>query len=145
MNSVSTFEINTSFRQSRSDRSNTGGLSWGNNKSDSTAIVQGHTYLLPAPRRARNGLYESRSGIWRAARKDRCETFSIGFCSRSIIQASGPMGWVTKIEGDQRQSVTWSLPDDLVERPGIRSGVRTSGFFVRLKPGWIRSRSDSAW
>jgi len=71
--------------------------------------------------------------------------FSVGFCGRSVIQASGPNGWVAKIEGDERHSVTWSLPDDLVDRLGIRSGVRASGFLVRLEPGWTRSRSDSAW
>jgi hypothetical protein len=70
---------------------------------------------------------------------------SVGFCGRSVIQASRPNGWVAKIEGDDRHSVTWSLPDDLVDRLGIRSGIRASGFFVRLKPGWTRSRSDSAW
>ena len=71
--------------------------------------------------------------------------FSVGFCGPSVIQASGPSGWVAKVEGDERHSVTWSLPDDSVDRMGIRSGVRASGFFVRLKPGWTRSRSDSAW
>lgn len=70
---------------------------------------------------------------------------SVGFCGPSVIQASGPSGWVAKIEGDERHSVTWSLPDDLVDRLGIRSGVRASGFLVRLRPGWTRSRSDSAW
>jgi hypothetical protein len=70
--------------------------------------------------------------------------FSVGFCGPSIIQTSGPSGWVAKVEGDERHSVTWSLADDSVERLGIRSGVRASGFLVRLKPGWRRSRSDSA-
>jgi hypothetical protein len=71
--------------------------------------------------------------------------FSVGFCGPSVIQASGPSGWVATIEGDERHSVTWSLADDLVDKLGIRSGVRASGFLVRLKPGWTRSRSDSAW
>lgn len=70
--------------------------------------------------------------------------FSVGFCGPSIIQASGPSGWVAKVEGDERHSVRWSLADDLVDKLGIRSGVRASGFLVRLKPGWTRSRSDSA-
>lgn len=70
--------------------------------------------------------------------------FSVGFCGPSVIQASGPSGWVAKIEGDERHSVTWSLADDLVGRLGIRSGARASGFLVRLKAGWTRSRSDSA-
>jgi hypothetical protein len=70
--------------------------------------------------------------------------FSVGFCGPSVIQVSGPSGWVAKIEGDERHSVTWSLSDDLVDRLGIRSGVRASGFLVRLKAGWKRSRSESA-
>jgi hypothetical protein len=71
--------------------------------------------------------------------------FSIGFCGLSVIAASAKTGWTTKIEGDERHSVTWSLPDDLVSTLGIPSGARMGGFVVRLKPGWKRSRSDSAW
>lgn len=71
--------------------------------------------------------------------------FSVGFCGPSVIRASAPTGWVAKIEGDERHSVRWSLPDDLVGKLGIRSGARATGFVVHLKPGWRRSRSDSAW
>src|SRR5262245_9368692 len=67
--------------------------------------------------------------------------FSLGFCGPSIIQASGPRVWVAKIERDPQHSVTWSLPDDAVERLGIRSSGRLSGFAIRLRPGWTMSRS----
>jgi hypothetical protein len=71
--------------------------------------------------------------------------FSIGFCGPSVIAASAQAGWTTKVEGDERHSITWSLPDNLVSTLGIPSGARMGGFVVRLKPGWKRSRSDSAW
>ncbi len=69
---------------------------------------------------------------------------SIEFCGPSVIQASGPPGWVAKIEGDERQSVTWSLPDNRVDTLGLPSGVSASGFLVRLKVAWGLSRSVSA-
>ena len=69
---------------------------------------------------------------------------SIEFCGPNVIQASGPLGWVAKIEGDERQSVTWLLPDNLVDTPGLPSGVAASGFLVRLKADWGLSRSVSA-
>jgi hypothetical protein len=69
---------------------------------------------------------------------------SIEFCGASIIQVSGPLGWVAKNEGDERQSVTWLLPDNLVDTLGLPSGVAASGFLVRLKAGWALSRSVSA-
>ena len=71
--------------------------------------------------------------------------FSIGFCGPSVISVTAPGGWVSKIEGQERHEVTWSLPDGLVESQGVRSGVRVDGFILRLKPGWKRSRADSAW
>ena len=71
--------------------------------------------------------------------------FSIGFCGSSVIAASAPEGWISKVEGDERQSVTWSLPDGLVATLGIPSHANAKGFLIRLKPGWRRSRSDSAW
>lgn len=71
--------------------------------------------------------------------------FSIGFCGPSAIAASAQAGWITKVEGDDRHSITWSLPDHLVGTLGIPSGARVGGFVVRLKPGWRRSRSGSAW
>src|SRR5687768_8824412 len=58
--------------------------------------------------------------------------FSIGFCAASVIGASGQSGWVVVVEGDERQSVTWSLPDDLVDTQGIPSRARAGGFVVRL-------------
>ena len=70
--------------------------------------------------------------------------FSIGFCGPSVIAASAPANWTTTIDSDDRHSITWSLPDDLVGTLGIPSGARTGGFVVFLKPGWKRSRSDSA-
>jgi hypothetical protein len=69
---------------------------------------------------------------------------AIGFCGPSVIQASGPPGWVAKIEGDERQSVTWSLHDNLVDTLGFPSGAAASGFLVRLKADWGLSRSVSA-
>jgi len=69
---------------------------------------------------------------------------SIGFCGPSVISASALAGWATKIDGDDRHSITWSLPDDLVGTLGIPSGARARGFVVFLKTGWKRSRSDSA-
>ena len=80
-----------------------------------------------------------------AAEAGRLRDFSIGFCGPSVIGASAQAGWTTKAEGDERHSITWSLPDDLVGTLGIPSGARTGGFVVHLKPGWKRSRSDSAW
>jgi hypothetical protein len=71
--------------------------------------------------------------------------FSIGFCGSSVISASAQAGWTTKVDGDERHSITWSLRDDLVDTLGIPSGATVGGFVVRLKPGWKRSRSDSAW
>ena len=83
------------------------------------------------------------------AEKGPLRGFLIQFCGPSAIQASGPAGWVAKIEGherggDERHSVTWSLPDDLVDTVGIPSGARASEFLVRLKPGWALSRTVSA-
>jgi hypothetical protein len=75
--------------------------------------------------------------------KGRLRDFSIGFCGPSVVRASGPAGWEVKI--DEEESVTWSLPDSLVDERGIPSGSRLEGFIIRLRPGWKRSRSDSAW
>lgn len=75
----------------------------------------------------------------------RLRDFSIGFCGSSVIGAVAPEGWAAKVEGDVQQSVTWSLPDDLVATHGIPSHEKAGGFVVRLKAGWKRSRSDSAW
>ncbi len=71
--------------------------------------------------------------------------FEVGFCGTSVVAATGPVGWVAKVEGGERHSVTWSLADADVDRLGIPAGARADGFIVRLKPGWRRSRSDSAW
>jgi hypothetical protein len=71
--------------------------------------------------------------------------FSIGFCGPSVINVSAAPGWEAKVEGLERHDVTWSLPDSLIDSLGIRSGGRADGFVVRLKPGWSRSRSVSAW
>lgn len=71
--------------------------------------------------------------------------FSVEFCGPSVIRASAPTGWVAKTEGEKRHFVTWSLPDDLVDKLGVPSGARATGFVVHLKPGWKRSRSASAW
>lgn len=79
------------------------------------------------------------------AKMGQLRDFSIGFCGPSVIGASAQSGWIAKIEGDDRHNVTWSLADGLVESLGIPSRARVGGFIVRLKPGWKRSRSDSAW
>ncbi|MFA5910645.1 MAG: hypothetical protein WC815_17840 [Vicinamibacterales bacterium] len=79
------------------------------------------------------------------AKVGRLRSLSIGFCGPSVVGASAQSGWIAKIEGDDRHNVTWSLSDDLVESLGIPSRARVGGFVVRLKPGWKRSRSDSAW
>jgi hypothetical protein len=74
----------------------------------------------------------------------RLRDFSIGFCGPSVVGASAQNGWVAKVEGRERHNVTWSLTDDLVDTFGIPSRARVGGFVVQLKPGWKRSRSDSA-
>jgi hypothetical protein len=88
-----------------------------------------------------------RISVSNLARPDvgRLRDFSIGFCGPSVVDASAQNGWVAKVEGVERHTVTWSLTDDLVDTLGIPSRARVGGFVVRLKPGWKRSRSDSAW
>jgi hypothetical protein len=71
--------------------------------------------------------------------------FSIQFCGPSVISGSAQVGWVTTVEGDDRQTITWSLPDHLVGSLGLPSGARQGGFVVRLKPGWRMSRSTFAY
>lgn len=71
--------------------------------------------------------------------------FSIGFCDARVISAaSADAGWVAKIQSDERHTVSWSLPDEMVATLGIPSGAKAGGFVVFLKRGWKRSRSDSA-
>ena len=70
--------------------------------------------------------------------------FSIEFCGPSVIDASGPTGWTARVDRFTRNSVEWSLPDDLVASRGIPAGVKTGGFVVRLTPGWKRSGGGSA-
>jgi hypothetical protein len=80
-----------------------------------------------------------------AAEAGSLREFSIGFCGASVISAASTQdGWVAKIDGEERHTVTWSLPDEFVATRGIPSGAKTGGFLVFLKPGWTRSRSDSA-
>ena len=70
--------------------------------------------------------------------------FSIEFCDLSVIEASGPPGWIGTIKGDEHHRVTWSLPDTLVDTLGLPSGVAADGFLVRLRREWALSRSVSA-
>ena len=72
------------------------------------------------------------------------QEISIGFCGDSIIAASAQSGWVTEIHQKDDGSVTWSVPDDEVERLGIPSRARMGGFVVRLKRGWRKSQWISA-
>ena len=109
------------------------------------SIIEGaHVFASCASESAERIMRVSVSNL-AVAEKGPLRDFSIGFCGPSVIGASAPTGWVAEIEGDEQHSVTWSLPDDSVGKLGIPSGARTSGFVVRLKPGWKRSRSDSAW
>src|ERR1700719_1839343 len=51
-----------------------------------------------------------RISVSNLARSDvgRLRDFSIGFCGPSVVGASAPNGWVAKVEGDERHTVTWS-------------------------------------
>jgi hypothetical protein len=70
----------------------------------------------------------------------RLREISIGFCGDSILGASAQSAWVTDIDRGGDGSVTWSLPDDQVDRLGIPSRARVGEFVVRLKPGWRKSQ-----